>query len=112
MYGTQDAAHIWGETWIPLLEENGATIGVSNRSLFGDRFRRGLCHGDDFAVVASYEKLIEFGKILESKFDVKRSGIIGFGKGLDKTLTLLNRTIRINDREGCIELEPDGKHVS
>ena len=45
MYGTQDAARIWGETWIPLLDEYGIEIGLSNRSVFGIKYLKGLCHG-------------------------------------------------------------------
>jgi len=111
MYGTQDAAHIWGETWVPLLESNGMDIGKSNRSVFGDEYRKGLCHGDDFLVVASQQKLTEFGKLLESKFDVRMSEMIGFGAGLGKTLKMLNRTIRVCDDKDCMELEADSKHV-
>ena len=108
MYGTQDAAHIWGETWIPLLEENRIKMGVSKRSVFGNRHARGLCHGDDFMVVASAKTLREFGTILESKFDVRMTGMIGFGPGYDKDVSMLNRTIRIDDIENCVELNPMG----
>ena len=111
MYGTQDAARIWGETWIPLLEEHGIKIGLSNRSVFGNEYVRGLCHGDDFMVIASYERLLKFGKMLESRFDVRRTGLAGFGQGMDKEIVMLNRTIRIDDEEDCVELEPDAKHV-
>jgi hypothetical protein len=112
MYGTQDASRIWGETWVPLLEDHDIPMGESNRSVFGNDYLKGLCHGDDFMVVASYERLAEFGEILESRFDVRRTGLAGFGTGMDKEITMLNRIIRINDEEDCIELEPDAKHVN
>ena len=86
-------------------------IGKSNRSVFGDKYRRGLCHGDDFPVVASRRRLTEFGKLLESKFDVRMSGMIGFGEGLDKSLKMLNGNVRVNDEADCMELEADSKHV-
>ena len=87
-------------------------MGESNRSVFGNDYLKGLCHGDDFMVVASYESLAEFGEMLESRFDVRRMGVAGFGTGMDKEITMLNRIIRINDEEDCIELEPDAKHVT
>ena len=93
MYGTQDAAHIWGVIWIPLLEAEGMKIGVSNRSVFGDNYRRGLCHGDDFLVITFRTKLDSFGKFLESKFDVRGSEIVGFGEGLGKQLKMLNLSL-------------------
>ena len=111
MYGTQDAARIWGETWIPLLEAHGIQIGTSNRSVFGNTHLKGLCHGDGFMVIASRRRLMELGDMLESKFDVRRTGILGLGPGFDKELVMLNRTIRISDEDDCIELEPDAKHV-
>jgi hypothetical protein len=39
------------------------------------------------------------------------SDIIGFGEGCGKELVMLNRTIRINDDDDCMELVPDAKHV-
>ena len=111
MYGTQDAARIWGETWIPSLEQHGIEVGLLNRFVFGNDYLRGLCHGDDFLVVASQKQLDEFGKILMSKFDVKQAGLIGFGPGKDKEINMLNRTIRIDDESECVELEPDAKHI-
>ena len=60
MYGTQDASHIWGETWVPLLQDNGIQVGTSNRTLFGNSHLKGLCHGEDFLVVASYKSSQEF----------------------------------------------------
>ena len=55
-------------------------------------------------VVASKQRLIEFGKLLESKFDVRMSDIIGFGDD-GRELTMLSRTIRVNDSEDCMELD-------
>lgn len=49
--------------------------------------------------------------MLESRFDVRRTGLAGFGQGMDKEIVMLNRTIRIDDEEDCVELEPDAKHV-
>ena len=40
---------------------------------------QGLCHGDDFCVVARQKQLQTFGKVLEKRFKVKQTGHIGFG---------------------------------
>ena len=61
--------------------------------------------------MASQKKLTEFGKLLESKFDVKMSDVVGFGPGLAKSLKILNRSIIVNDEEDCLEVEADAKHV-
>ena len=42
---------------------------------------------------------------------MRGSEIVGFGQGLCKQLQMLNRTVRINDNEDCVELEADDKHV-
>ena len=76
-----------------------------------DTYRRGLCHGGDFLVVASRKRLDSFGKLLESKFDVRGSEVVGFGSGVSKMLKMLNRSVKVNDAEDCVELEADEKHV-
>ena len=39
---------------------------------------KGLCHGEDFSVVARRKQLQIFGKVLEKRFEVKQNGHIGF----------------------------------
>ena len=39
---------------------------------------KGLCHGDDFSVVARRKQLQTFGKVLQKRFLVKQTGHIGF----------------------------------
>ena len=39
---------------------------------------KGLCHRDDFCVVARQKQLHTFGKVLEKRFEVKQTGHIGF----------------------------------
>ena len=57
---------------------------------------KGLCHGDDFCVVARQKQLQTFGKVLEKRFVVKQTGHIGFGVNDEKELKILNRTIKID----------------
>ena len=51
MYGTEDAAHLWGETWAAQLTEHKVKIGVASRAIFSNEKFKGLCHGDDFVIL-------------------------------------------------------------
>lgn len=77
MYGTQDAARLWGELWANHLEkQDDFSIGKSSRALFCSSSLKGFCHGDDFAVVAS-EKVVElFHMLLNEVFETKCVGKI------------------------------------
>ena len=111
MYGTEDAASIWHDTWAEHVEKNGYTCGSACPALFQGKGSRGLCHGDDFAVVASRANLLKFEAMLKEAFDIKRIGILGFGADCDEELSVLKRTLRINRDGGWIELEAHEKHV-
>ena len=95
MYGTRDAASIWGDTWSDVLKESSMKVGTACPSFFCscDGDLKGLCHGDDFCVVARQKQLQTFGKVLEKRFEVKQTGHIGFGENDKKELKILNRTI-------------------
>ena len=71
----------------------------------------GLCHGDDFCVVARQKQLQTFGKVLEKRFEVKQTGHIGFGVNDEKELKILNRTIKIDVLNDEMTLEGDAKLV-
>ena len=96
MYGTRDAASIWGDTWSEVLKvwfhEGRKRV---HRCLLHshDGDLRGLCHGDDFCVVARRKQVQIFGKVLEKMFEVKKSGHNGFSASDAKELKILNRTI-------------------
>ena len=68
---------------------------------------KGLCHGDDFCVVARQKQLQTFGKVLEKRFEVKQPGYIGFGVNDEKELKILNRTIKIDVLNDEMTLEAD-----
>ena len=72
---------------------------------------KGLCHGDDFCVVARWKQLQTFGKVLEKRFEVKQTGHIGFGVNDEKELKMLNRTINIDLLNDEMTLEADTKLV-
>ena len=66
MYGTRDAASIWGDTWSDVLKESSMKVGTACPAFFCscDGDLRGLCHGDDFCVVARQKQLQTFAKVL------------------------------------------------
>ena len=72
---------------------------------------KGLCHGDDFCVVARRKQLHIFGKVLEKRFEVKQTGHIGFSASNAKALKILNRTIKIDVLNDEMTLEADTKLV-
>ena len=72
---------------------------------------KGLCHGDDFCVVARRKQLQTFGQVFEKRFEVKQTGHIGFGASGKKELKILNRTIKIDVLNDEMTLEADTKPV-
>ena len=113
MYGTRDAASIWGDTWSDVLKESSMKVGTAWPAFFCscDGDLKGLCHGDDFCVVARQKQLQTFGKVLEKRFEVKQTGHIGFGVNDEKELKILNRTIKIDVLNDEMTLEADTKLV-
>ena len=100
MYGTQDASAIWAKTWGSTLAASRYTLGKSNASLFyhPGHGSRGLVHGDDFIVLETAEDHAHFNKILQEKIEVRKTGEIGFEKGLARSLQILQRTVTVNPK--------------
>ena len=75
MCGTRDAASIWRDTWSELLKDGSMKVGTACPAFFCscDGDVKGLCHGDDFCVVAGQKQLQTFGKVLEKRFEVKQT---------------------------------------
>ena len=59
-----------------LLEDGSMKVGAACTafSCSHDGDLKGLCHGDDFCVVARRKQLQTFGKVLEKRFEVKQTG--------------------------------------
>ena len=72
---------------------------------------KGLCHGDDFCVVARRKQLQIFGEVLEKRFVVKQTGHTGFSASDAKELKILNRIIKIDVLNDEMTLEADTKLV-
>ena len=113
MYGTRDAASTWRDTWSDVLKEISMKVGTACPAFFCscDGDLKGLCHGDDFCVVARQKQLQTFGKVLEKRLEVKQTGHIGFGVNDEKELKILNRTIKIDVLNDEMTLEADTKLV-
>ena len=80
--------------------------------LLQSRWRsKGLCHGDDFCVVARRKQLQTLGKILEKRFEVKQTRHIGLSASNAKVLKILNRAIKIDVLNDEMTLEADTKLV-
>ena len=109
MYGTRDAASIWGDTWSDVLKESSMKVGTAWPAFFCscDGDPKGLCHGDDFCVVARQKQLQTFGKVLEERIEVKQTGHIGFGVNDEKELKILDRTVKIDVLNDEMTLEAD-----
>ena len=90
MYGTRDAASIWGDILSDVLKESSMKVGTACSAFF--------CN--DFCVVARQKQLQTLGKVLEKRFEVKQTGHIGFGANDKKELKILNRTIKIDVLNG------------
>ena len=75
MYGTRGAASIWVETWSEVLKDGSMNVGTACPAFFcsHDGDLKGLCHGDDFCVVARRKQLQIFVKVLEKRFEVKQT---------------------------------------
>ena len=73
---------------------------------------RGLCHGDDFVVIAQRRRLAEFGELLMERLEVPQTGHIGFASGVGKSLRALKqhqqRARRHGPRTRPVPCQQDG----
>ena len=113
MYGTRDAASIWRDTWADVLKDGTMKVGTACPASFCSHNSdlQGLCHGDDFCVVARRKQLQTFGKILEKRFEVKQTGHNGLSASNAKVLKILNRAMKIDVPNDEMTLEADTKLV-
>ena len=111
MYGTEDAASVWQDTWSDHVRSDGVRIGQASPALFMKEDLRGLCHGDDFVIVACRRDLLGFETHLKSKFATRRTGHLGFAEDCDTEVDILKRTVRVVRDKKVIELEADRRHV-
>ena len=118
MYGTRDAASIWRDTWSDVLKESSMKVGTACPAFFCscDGDLKGLCHGDDFCVVARQNQLqthidlkVMIGQTLqEHVWNARRSVILGrhmvrsvegwFREGRNRVLRFLLQSLRRSQR--------------
>jgi hypothetical protein len=116
MYGTQDASCIWQEDYVELLTSGGYRRGISNGAVFfhPELDCRVTCHGDDFMVLGDDDAIASFEALIASRYQYKRLAILGFEPKDDKSMTYLNRVVRVaveaNDRR-VVYVEPDSRHA-
>ena len=75
---------------------------------------RGAGHGDDFFVVAGRVALDHLGNILASKYSVRESHRLGFGRHCVRHAQILNRIVSLGvDESGqrFVKIEPDARHA-
>ena len=116
MYGFRDASNGWARDWQALLKDNGYAVGMANAALFYNRSAkaRGGVHGDDFYVLGPRKAIDGMGDILKSKYSLRESSRLGFGRGCHRTATILNRVVTLSiDSDGrkAVTIEPDARHV-
>ena len=113
MSGTRDAASIWRDTRSEALKDGSMKVGTACPTFFcsHDGDLEGLCHGDDFCVVARRKKLQTFGKVIEKRLEVKQTGHVVFSASEATELKILNRTIKIDVLNDEMTLEADTKLV-
>ena len=113
MYGTQDASGIWQRDYTGLMESDGWAPGVASPATFfqAETTARALSHGDDFAVLADDAGLERFDRLLRTRYEVKRTALMGPDPGEDCEAIFLNRIIRYYPEEHEVELEADSRHA-
>ena len=77
--GTRDAASIWGDTWTEVLNSVSKKVGTECSAFFcnQDGDLNGLCL-ETTSAVTRRKQLQKFGNTMEKRFEVKRTGHIGF----------------------------------
>ena len=110
LYGTREAASNWEEEYSEHLIKEGFIKGKANPCIFRhkDKNIKTVVHGDDFTAAAKLSQLEWMRDHLQSKYEIKWQ-ILGPKEEHDKTIKVLNRTIRWTTQG--ITYEADQKHV-
>ena len=76
------------------VRSNGFELGASNPALCRLELVNGICHGDGFVTAAAEDRIENFGKLLQEKFDTRRIGMIGAAEHLEQELEVLHLSVR------------------
>ena len=100
LYGTRDAAANFQEEVRKFMVKHGFRRGLYNVSTYCHEKKniKTLAHGDDFVSSGDRQDIKWFQSALESRFQVKTK-IVGRGKDEAKESTMLNRSIRISEKD-------------
>ena len=80
MYGTRDAASIWGDTWSELLKDG--SMKVEPAAQLSSAFAMEISKDCVMVMTSVWLHDRTFGKVLEKRFEVKQTGHVGFGRTL------------------------------
>ena len=105
--------HQFGEMWSEVLKNGSLNVETACSAFFcsQDGNLKGLCHGDDFCVVARRKQLHICGNVLKRSFVVKENGHVGISAEDAKEFDMSDRTIKIDDQHDEMILEADTKFV-
>ena len=110
LYGTREAQVNWEKTYVDVLIAAGFKRGVANPCAFylKEHNLRVIVHGDDFLATGREMALHWLRRTLAAKFEIK-AAIVGPAKHQEKSLTMLNRTLRWTPKG--MEWIPDNRHI-
>ena len=96
MYGTQAAADGWQQEYAGFMVELGFQQGAASPCVFVHHERNIMTsvHGDDFTSCGAKRQLDWFEDALEGRYELKRGGRLGPGKGDAREISVLNRILR------------------
>ena len=112
MYGSLDAAQLWGEHHAQVLETAGFSRSVASPCLFfhKDLETYILVHGDDFFIVSRQEGRKHALSLLRGAYELSKVVTLGPESSQSQAASFLGRTL--TSRQWGIEYEPDQQHVS
>eukprot|EP00438_Fugacium_kawagutii_P000480 Skav216940 [mRNA] locus=scaffold3396:50058:57739:+ [translate_table: standard] len=113
MYATMDAANIWQQTYVELLESCGVKQCTAWPALFIDETRdlRFLVHGDDFVCLGDEDALAFLESKLKEKFEYRIDGLIGPDPSDGTSMNVLNRVLDFDKSTGTLTYEADPRHA-
>ena len=111
MYGTRDAGAIWEQCYADALIAMGFEQGKASPCCFkhvGWNVQV-VVHGDDFTALGNSRGLDKYEQAMSKAFEVKLKGRLGYEKGDESEMRVLNRILRVTS-QGLL-YEPDPRHV-
>ena len=105
------AAQSWESHYTERFRQVGFEAGCSAPTVFfnKDTGTRVVVHGDDFTFLGFEEDLKRMSEKMSEWYEIKMRGIVGSEDGDEKSMTILNREIRVTD-EGLL-YKADPKHA-